>query len=171
MKPLICLVILIGSNWPIKAHEFLTDILVYPETIGTDPYSTLNVVETFHLTANDLFKAAGKDLIKQEIKRIVARRSEDVPEAAIVCDDWDAVFKTCGVFDHWNLARSIAIDLCAGVAVGYPSLYPDGLIPQFLGPATFINDVAISEEHHTAYQFDAGLSFNCVEVVSSMTVD
>lgn len=173
MKSLICcLTLLLGAHHSAQSHEFLTEILVFPdEIITTDPYSSLNVIKTFDLSPEDLYKAAGKDLVKQEIKRIVAKRTNDVPPEAIICDDWDAVFKTCGVFDHWNLARSIAIDTCAGVAVGYAGLFPDGLIPQFIGPVTFIEGTSATTDHHDLYQFDHGLSFNCVEIITVVPVD
>ena len=151
----------------VKAHEFLTEILVYPEnTIKVSPHSTYNIIDTFHLSERDLNKSFKKDLVKQEIKRIVAKKSEGVRPESVVCDDWDGVFKTCGVFDHFNEARSIAIDTCAGVSVSYAGLFPDGLIPQFIGPSTFINGSSAAANHHLLYDFSHGLSFNCVEVIS-----
>lgn len=157
---------------PTHAHEFLTEILVYPEdTIKISPHSTYNVIETFHFSHRDLNKSFKKDLVKQEIKRIVAKRHDDINPDHVVCDDWDGVFKTCGVFDHWNEARSIAIDTCAGVAVSYAGLFPDGLIPQFIGPNTFIDGGSAAADHHSIYDFSQGLSFNCVEVISNLVTE
>ncbi|MGJ8664434.1 MAG: hypothetical protein ACSHWU_12335 [Marinicella sp.] len=159
--------ILVSSN--AYSHEFLTQLLVFPEdSIKISPDSTFNIIETFHLTRLDLSKGYKKDLVKQEIKRIVAKSQEGVNPESVACDDWDGVFKTCGVFDHFNEARSIAIDLCAGVSVMYSEVYPDGLIPQFIGPETFIAGGAAAANHHDDYNFSHGLSFNCVEVISNL---
>ena len=156
-----------------QAHEFLTQILVYPEdTIKISVNSTTyHVIETFNLSEQDLNNGYKKDLVKQEIKRIVAARQDNVDAEHVVCDDWDGVFKTCGVFDHFNEARSLAIDLCAGVAVNYPELYPDGLIPQFIGPNTFISGDSAAVNHHDLYHFSHGLTFNCVEVISNLATE
>ncbi len=168
----ICSVVFCLWFYQASAHEFLTEILVYPEnTIKISPHSTYNIIETFHLSERDLKKGFKKDLVKQEIKRIVAKKSEDVNPESVICDDWDGVFKTCGVFDHWNEARSMAIDLCAGVAVNYASLFPDGLIPQFIGPNTFIDGSSAATAHHDLYNFSHGLSFNCVEVMSNLATE
>ncbi len=157
---------------PVKAHEFLTEILVYPETtIQISPDSTYNIIETIYLTELDLNQGLEKDLVKQEIKRIVANKSDHVEAKSVVCDDWDMVFKTCGVFDHFNQARSMAIDLCAGVSINYPGIFPDGLIPQFIGPNTFIQGDSAAIDHHDAYDFSQGLSFNCVEVLSNLATE
>ncbi len=157
---------------PVNSHEFLTEILVYPEdTIKISPHSTYNIIDTFHLSERDLKKSFKKDLVKQEIKRIVAQKSKDISPESVVCDDWDGVFKTCGVFDHFNEARSIAIDTCAGVSVSYSGLFPDGLIPQFIGPSTFIDGSSAAADHHVLYDFSQGLSFNCVEVISNLETE
>ena len=165
----IALIFLSSSSY---SHEFLTQILVYPEdTIKISPNSTYNIIESFHLTKLDLNKSYKKDLVKQEIKRIAAKSQEGVSVENVICDDWDGVFKTCGVFDHFNEARSIAIDLCAGVSVMYSETYPDGLIPQFIGPATFIDGGSAAANHHDDYNFSHGLSFNCVEIISNLETE
>jgi hypothetical protein len=163
---------LIGFTFNSQSHEFLTEILVYPvDTISISTDISYHVIETFHLNESDLKFGYKKDLVKQEIKRLVAKRSRNVNPESVVCDDWDGVFKTCGVFDHFNEARSMAIDLCAGVAVGYPELFPDGLIPQFIGPSSFIEGDSAAVDHHANYNFSQGLSFNCVEVISNLATE
>jgi len=159
-------------SYQTQAHEFLTEILVYPvDTIKVSPHSTYKVIETFHLSEYELKHGLKKDLVKQEIKRIVAKRQENVNPESVICDDWDGVFKTCGAFDHFNEARSMAIDICAGIAVSYMDLYPDGLIPQFIGPNTFISGGTAANNHHSNYNFSDGLSFNCVEVISNLATE
>jgi hypothetical protein len=77
----------------------------------------------------------------------------------------EALQKTCGQFDHFSAARSAAIDMCDAYALANPSQYPQGLIPQFIGPATFTDGETATADHHELYRYADGLEFNCVEVV------
>jgi hypothetical protein len=73
--------------------------------------------------------------------------------------------KTHGVFDHNTEARLVAIDLCDAFAMSNYMAYPNGLIPQFVGPYTFTDGASASQDHHELYQYADGLQFNCVEVI------
>ncbi len=168
-----CFFVLLAATFQATSHDFLTQILVVSDTIKVSPDSTYHVIETFHLTPAQLGLSYKRDLIKQEIKRVVASQSQQryVNPESVYCDEWDIVFNTCGVFDHFNEARSIAIDMCAAVALDYAELYEDGLIPQFIGPATFTSGGAAAADHHDNYHFSQGLSFNCVEVISNLATE
>ncbi len=171
-KRFIMILVYLAISTSSQGHEFLTQMLVYPEdTIKVSPNSTYHVIKTFNLSEQDLLGGLQKDLVKQEIKRIAAKKHHNVNPEHVICDDWDGVFKTCGVFDHFNEARSMAIDKCAGVAVNYLELYPDGLIPQFIGPSTFIEGGSAALGHHDLYDFSHGLTFNCVEVISNLETE
>ncbi|MFC3193293.1 hypothetical protein ACFODZ_03450 [Marinicella sediminis] len=166
------ILILIMSSFNLWGHEFLTEMLVYPEdTIAYDPAITYDIIQTIHLDEQALLAGVHKELVKKEIKRIAAKSHRQVNPKFIECDDWDVVFKTCGAFDHFNQARSMAIDICTGLSVSYAELYPDGLIPQFLGPLTFIDGGSAAANHHDDYDFSQGLSFNCVAVISNLATE
>ena len=156
-----------------QAHEFLTQILVYPEntTVISPDSNTYHIVKTYNLSEQQLLNNLERDLAKQEMKRIVAKRSQRIEKESIVCDDWDMVLKTCGAFDHFNEARSMAISLCSGLANTYEALYPNGLVPQFMGPATFIESGSAAPDHHDNYDFSHGLVFNCVAVFSNLATE
>jgi len=157
---------------PLWGHEFLTEMLVYPEdTISYDPAVTYEIIDTIHLDEDQLYAGDHKEKVKKEIKRIAAKRHRQVNQQFIDCDDWDGVFKTCGAFDHFSKARSMAIDICSGLSVSYAHLYPEGLIPQFLGPSTFIVGGSAAADHHDLYDFSHGLSFNCVAVISNLATE
>lgn len=152
------------------SHELLTQILVAPEEIThiSPDSNRFEVAETFYLTQNDLAGEQNKSKVKQEVKRIAADNSRASSTDSIYCNDWDIVFNTCGQFDDWNKGRLIAIEKCEGVAAANTTLYPNGLIPQFLGPATFIELNTAAANHHDNYSFSDGLWFNCIEIVSSL---
>ena len=153
-------------------HEFLTQMLVTTDgNIKISPNHSYQIIDTFYLDENDLTHGLKKDLIKQEIKRIAANRNHHVNPENVICDDWDVVLKTCGVFDHFNEARSMAIDICTGLAVTMGSEYAGLLIPQFMGPSTFIESGNAASDHHDLYHFSHGLTFNCVEVVSNLETE
>jgi hypothetical protein len=162
------------------SHEFLTEMLVWPEdTITLDPHISYEIIDTIHLTEEELYGGVKKELVKSQMKRIVARKQQQqqqhpqqrASDPFVECDDWDGVFKTCGAFDHFNRGRAMAIDVCAGLSVSYADVFPDGLIPQFVGPETFIEGGSAAADHHDVYDFSHGLTFNCVAVISNLETE
>ncbi len=153
-----------------NSHELLTQILVAPEEVThiSPDSNRFEVADTFYLTQNDLAGEVNKTKVKQEIKRIVTNNSRASTSESVYCNDWDIVFNTCGQFDDWNKGRVIAIEKCTSVAAANTALYPDGLIPQFLGPSTFIELDQAAPDHHDAYSFSDGLWFNCIKVISNL---
>ncbi len=166
-----CVLLLFLTSSQVLSHEFLTQMLVASDTLEVSPDYEYSIIETFHLSHEDLDDSLHRRAVRQEIKRIAASRQNNVNPEHVFCDDWNGVFKTCGVFDDFSKARTMAIDMCNGVADAAAELYVDGLIPQFIGPATFTNGTSAAFDHHDAYEFSHGLSFNCVEVISHLATE
>lgn len=167
MKKIVLLCCLAGSA---QAHDFLTEMLVFNSEYGYNPY---HVAVSYHLTESDLDQTLNISRTKYELKQLTKRsnarekRTEYKQIGRTDCDfESDNLEKTCGVFDHFNAARVMAVDTCNAYAVAHSAHYPAGLIPQFTGPGTFTNGSTAAVDHHENYRFAHGLSFNCVEVIS-----
>lgn len=70
--------------------------------------------------------------------------------------------KTCGQVDHFYQAAMIATNTCNAYSSLNAEQYPQGLIPRFTGPRSFIDNQKAADGHHNNYDFSQGLSFDCV---------
>lgn len=70
--------------------------------------------------------------------------------------------KTCGQVDHFYQAALIATNTCNAYASLHAELYPQGLLPRFTGPRSFIDNSKAASGHHENYDFSQSLSFDCV---------
>ena len=153
-----------GSSW---SHEFLTEMLVYSNDYAVNPY---HVAASYQLEEADLLMALNVKKSEYELKKLVKRSASSNPKefkkvGATDCDfESDNLNKTCGVFDHFSGARSVAVDMCNAFALSHAVDYPHGLVPQFTSPSTFTDGSTASINHHAVYKYQHGLSFNCVEL-------
>jgi len=69
--------------------------------------------------------------------------------------------RTCGQFDHFSLARGAAVSACYQLGAAFPDLYPEGLIPRFIGPSSFVDGDSASADHHLGYLLAEGINFDC----------
>ena len=165
MKKYLLLLMLSGSCW---SHEFLTEMLVFNDEYAINPY---HVAISYDLTEADLIEVIHVKKSKFEMNKLVKRSaSSNAREfrkvGATDCDfESEGMNKTCGVFDHFSGARSAAIDLCNAYALAHAAEYPHGLLPQFTAPSTFTDGSTASVDHHVAYKYMHGLSFNCVQLL------
>ena len=158
----------VGFGGLVSAHKFLEEVLT-EANLGAS--SIFNSVANIELTKAEVLallsekqpvdyylQASKQSACKGErqcIKQLVAvpRLEEDSCEAS--------GSKTCGQFDHFSMARTAAIITCHTMADENPELYPNGLIPMYNGPSTFVDLGTASDEHHINYNLDHGLNFNC----------
>lgn len=155
------------------AHDFLTEILVYNQDYDSNQYV---VAVTYDLNEQDILSALNLKKTKFELSKLVKKsnvrdREREYRHVGESVHEFEteALQKTCGVFDHFSAARSVAIDMCDAYALANPAQYPQGLIPQFIGPATFTDGETATENHHELYRYADGLTFNCVAVVHKKT--
>ncbi len=165
MKKIILFNLLVLST-SAMSHDFLTEILVINEDYDSNPYK---VAVSYDLTEQDILSALNLKKTKFAMSKLVKKSNVRDPEREYlrvgnVTDEFEteALQKTCGVFDHFSAARSVAIDMCDAYALANSAEYPQGLIPQFTGPATFTDGESATENHHELYQYADGLTFNCV---------
>lgn len=70
--------------------------------------------------------------------------------------------KTCGQVDHFYQAAMIGTNTCNAYSSLYADQYPQGLIPRFTAPRSFVDNLQAADGHHDNYDFTQGLSFDCV---------
>jgi len=159
------------------SHDFLTEILVYNDEYQVNPY---HVAASYDLAEQDIHKIIKLRQIKADMAELVEKsnvreltrqhghstHTHHHHEA-----ETEVELKTHGVFDHITESRLVAIDLCDAIAMVNYMTYPNGLIPQFVGPSTFTDGSTASEDHHDLYDYADGLQFNCVEVIDKKLVD
>jgi len=169
----ITLISLIVFSTSALSHDFLTEILVYNEEYSSNQYE---VAVSYDLTEQDILSALKLKSTKSQMSKLVKKSNvRDREREYRHVDNHSHAFetklqhKTCGMFDHFSEARSVAIDTCDAYALANASQYPHGLIPQFVGPETFTDGETASEDHHELYRYEDGLVFNCVEVVVQET--
>ncbi|WP_154222833.1 hypothetical protein [Marinicella rhabdoformis] len=162
---LLATLLLCGTSW---SHEFLTEMLVFSDDYAVNPY---HVAVSYELSEEDLLTALHVKKSKYELGKLVKRSGSSNPRefkkvGATDCDfESEGMNKTCGVFDHFSASRSVAIDMCNAYALSHAAEYPHGLVPQFTAPNTFTDGSTASINHHTAYKYEHGLKFNCVELL------
>lgn len=147
------------------AHDFLTEILVF-----NDEYeNSYQIAVTFELSEQDLIVSLDLQQAQFEMKTLTKRsgannKAQEYKRIGkTICDfESGSVQKTCGVFDDFSKARSVAISKCDAYASLYSSQYKNGLIPQFIGPNSFTDGVTATQDHHDNYKLVDGLHFNCV---------
>jgi hypothetical protein len=175
MNKLILMVLFFFST-NVYSHDFLTEILVYSDDYDVNPY---HVAVSYDLAEQDILAISNLRETKSELAKLVANshtreliRSHGHSELTAHEHKADAKIelKTHGAFDYITESRLVAIDLCDAFATSNYMSYPNGLIPQFIGPATFTDGVSASQDHHELYQYSDGLQFNCVEVVNRKEV-
>lgn len=168
MKNIIFILILLMGFNQVKAHDLLTEILVYSNDYSASNYT---VVVSYNLSESDLENLQQISRIHYDMKKLVKRSgsgalSEYRKVGSTDCDFGKEVqTRTCGVIDHFSRGRSAAIDVCNSYAVTHLLSY--NLIPQFVGPTTFTNSDSSSNDHHVLYDFSQGLEFNCVAVMNA----
>ncbi|MCB1581618.1 MAG: hypothetical protein R3E90_15060 [Marinicella sp.] len=168
MKKVSCL-FLLTINPVLWAHDFLTEMLVFNDDYAVNPY---HVAVSYNLSEDDLLTALNIKQSKYELKKLVRRSGSNNPReykkvGSTDCDfETENLNKTCGVFDHFNAARTVAIDMCDAFAMANAMTYPHGLVPQFTGPSTFTDGTTATVNHHAIYKYNHGLQFNCVEIVA-----
>ena len=70
--------------------------------------------------------------------------------------------KTCGQVDHFLQAALVGTFTCNAYASVHMSSYPNGLIPQFTAPTSFVDNMDAASGHHDFYDLSQGISFDCV---------
>jgi len=151
-----------------QAHKFLEEVLT-EANIGSS--SVFTVVANYNLTKEDVLQIVTE---KQPVDYYLEASTKSHCDAKLGCiTQFKAVqrlkedscessgSKTCGQFDHFTMARSAAIITCHALGEEHPELYPNGLIPMYNGPSTFVDLGAASDDHHLNYNLDHGLNFNC----------
>ena len=176
MKKITLLALLAVSSTALS-HDFLTEILVYSDDYDVNQF---HVAVSYDLTEQDILaviklrqtRADMEQLVVKSNNRELAREHSHVKPSHHE-HEFEQVneLKTHGYFDHNTEARLVAIDLCDAVAMSNYMAYPNGLIPQFIGPATFTDGNSASQDHHDRYHYADGLQFNCVEVIDKKIVD
>ena len=171
MNKLIMMLLFIFST-SVYSHDFLTEILVYSDDYDVNPY---HVAVSYDLNEQDILMVSNLRQTKSDMSKLVAKSNmrelyradsyEEIPSHEHKSDS-EAGLKTHGVFDPIIESRLVAIDLCDAFAMTNYMKYPQGLIPQFIGPSTFTDGVSASQGHHELYQQVDGLQFNCVEVIN-----
>ncbi|KAA3640801.1 MAG: hypothetical protein DWP95_08050 [Proteobacteria bacterium] len=178
MNKLILMVLFLFST-SVFSHDFLTEILVYSDDYDANPY---HVAVSYDLGEQDILTVINlrqtksdlsKMVVKSNAKEIHHEHSHVGPASHEHESEIEATVghKTHGAFDHITESRLVAIDLCDAFAVTNYMKYPQGLIPQFVGPETFTDGVSASQDHHELYQYADGLQFNCIEVIKQKSAD
>jgi len=171
------LIVLFFFSASVYSHDFLTEILVFNDDYEVNPY---HVAMSYDLAEEDILtiiklretKADMAKLVEKSNNREPVREHRHIKPAHHEHEsEQDNELKTHGVFDHNTEARLVAIDLCDAFAMSNYMAYPNGLVPQFVGPSTFTDGSSASENHHDLYQYADGLQFNCVEVINKQVVD
>jgi len=171
------LMVLFFFSTSVYSHDFLTEILVYSDDYDVNQY---HVAVSYDLADQDILAVIKLRETKADMEQLVVKSNnrEFVREHRHVKPshhehDTEHVneLKTHGFFDHNTEARLVAIDLCDAFAMSNYMAYPNGLIPQFIGPSTFTDGASASQDHHELYQYVDGLQFNCVEVINKKIVD
>lgn len=167
MNKLIFMVLFFYSA-SVFSHDFLTEILVYSDDYDTNPY---HVAVSYDLAEKDILAIRHLRKTKSDMSKLVVKSNNRElyrthSHGEQLNHEHKNETKTHGVFDHATESRLVAIDLCDAFAMSNYMAYPQGLIPQFVGPLTFTDGVSASQHHHEIYQYADGLQFNCVEVVN-----
>ncbi len=169
----IAAVALAGQLGAVQAHEFLTQIIEESTSyVSVESNLQYTVVETYEFSGQALSGLVHQNVVKADLKRLRARADNlqlgghftREPFEGVLCDDDSDFIGTCGVFDHFNAAHAMAIDTCNALALTLIDIYPDGLVPKFLGPATFTNGIQAAAAHHDEYFLSHGLWFDCVAI-------
>lgn len=176
MNKLILMVLFFFST-SVYSHDFLTEILVYNNDYDANPY---HVAVSYDLAEQDILTVLNLRKTKSDLSKLVVKSNNteietehrhEKPTTHGHSDVSKPGLKTHGVFDHATESRLVAIDLCDAFAMSNYMTYPQGLIPQFIGPSTFTDGESASKDHHALYQYADGLQFNCVEVINQKVAD
>lgn len=164
MKKITLPLLLLGLSAGAQAHEFLTEIITQQSSAENSMYVS---VQNYQLSKDQIIAIGndGKhiDYYKTRDKKLVAVvrdlsescRSRSSESTSV------GILTTCGQFDHFSQARSVAVKICYELGNLSPLLYPSGLIPIFIGPSSFVDLNTAAANHHQDYNLNHGLNFNC----------
>lgn len=160
MKKLGLSILLFSLPLITNAHEFLAEILIQQDESKSEHLISAG---NHQLSSSDIYNIYKRE---HQINVTLQRKSEDNNQKSLFkfqqvpkCPYDNA---TCGQFDPFSMARLAAITTCHEKANASPELYPNGLIPQFIGPSSFVSAGSASSNHHDNYTLNDGLNFNCV---------
>lgn len=152
MKKLCCAMTSLALLSPLAAHELPTDELNIQTNVAVAAsfnfseaqlnHQYINYAQFFDYEAWLDFKRGGKT--KGDDSQSLSNQ------------------KTCGQVDHFYQAAMIATNTCNAYASLHAEQYPQGLLPRFTGPASFVDNWKAADGHHENYDFSQSLSFDCV---------
>ena len=156
MNKLLSICIIWCVSFCAQSHEFLTEIINQQSVTGNTIYTPVTNIQ---LTQSEI-------LGLQPQKNVVDYYpTRDNKLRAVLHDPDDncesSGSRTCGQFDHFSLARGAAIFVCYQLGQQLSNLYPNGLVPRFISPSSFVDNDTASQDHHINYSLSEGLNFDC----------
>ncbi|MBD3652770.1 hypothetical protein [Kangiella sp.] len=146
---------LLSASSSLKAHELPTDSLNTQTNVAVAVSFNFSEAQLNHQYTNYAqffdYKAW-----------LVHKKGAELEESCEVQSQKLAQQKTCGQVDHFYQAALIGTNTCNAYASLHASQYPQGLIPRFTAPASFVDNLQAANGHHENYDFTQGLSFDCV---------
>ncbi|NVK21537.1 MAG: hypothetical protein HWD86_03385 [Kangiellaceae bacterium] len=142
------------------SHEFPLN-LVYPN-------DTMSIAATFDLSKSQLEKVYNNHSIYFDYDQWIADKTGTTNSYSSCTNTTTTTSKTCGDFDHFQMAFMAGTTTCNALAALNPGLYSQGLLPRFLGPAEFTNGFNASNQHHSSYDTSLGIKFDCVYKYTSI---
>ena len=139
----------------LQAHELPTDALNTPSNAAVAVSFQYNESQLNHQYDNYAqffdYKAW-----------ILYKKGSQLEESCQLPSEKLAQQKTCGQVDHFYQAAMIGTNTCNAYASLHATQYPQGLLPRFTGPLSFVENLQAADGHHDNYDFSQGLSFDCV---------
>ena len=168
MKKITLSLLLLSLSAGAQAHEFLTNIIIQQTNQQTTTENPMYISVRNYQLSKDQIISIGKtgkhiDYYKTRDKKLVAvvRDLSENCKSSGSGGTAVEISATCGQFDHFSQARSAAVTICYELGNQSPSLYPNGLVPIFIGPSTFVELNTAAANHHLDYNLSHGLNFNC----------
>ncbi len=152
---------LLTSLPTIEAHELPTEALNTPSNVA--------VAVSFNYNENQLNHQYNNYAQFFDYKSwLIYKKGSELEESCSIQSEKLAQQKTCGQVDHFYQAAMVGTNTCNAYAAIHAAQYPQGLIPRFTGPATFVDNMQASSGHHDNYDFSHGLTFDCVYEIKTL---
>lgn len=140
---------------PLKAHELPIDALNTQTNVAVATSFNFSEAQLNHQYSNYAQFFDYKSWL-------LYKKGAELEESCEIQSERLAQQKTCGQVDHFYQAAMIGTNTCNAYASLHASQYPQGLLPRFTAPASFVNNLEAADGHHENYDFTQGLSFDCV---------
>lgn len=138
------------------------------------PFTPVAVATSFNLTHAEIEAEFNANAQYFDFSSWLGTKAKESGAKALIsaCTTAVDVEETCGQIDDFLKTAMVATSTCNTYALSHKTLYPNGLLPRFTGPVSFVDAVYSLEPaiNHHDYSASEGISFDCVYAIKKLEV-